>query len=211
MKLHQAGLLIAGVLSLCACAVGNKYDYSAAKGSLDYQGHNRVAVSAWDQRSYVLSGHKDPDYVGSQRNGYGIPFNVKTASGQPLATEMGNALVLTLASAGFGATPVRVTPQNTEGEVIHSLLQGQTVRAVLLRVDDWQSDTYHNPTVTYDLTLKVYDRVGHKLASSSLKGSDDLQGRFFDPMGKARQTVPALFQQKIQLLLDAPQVQAALR
>jgi hypothetical protein len=211
MKLHQAGPLLAAVLALCGCAIGNKYDYSDAKTSLTYKGQGRVAVTAWDQRPYVLSGRKDPDYVGSQRNGYGIPFNVDTATGQPLATEMGNALVLTLAGAGFGASPVQVTPQNSETEALRSLLQGQSPRSLLLQVNDWQSDTFHNPTVDYDLVLKVYDRSGHRLATASLKGSDDLQGRLFNPMGKAKETVPALFQQKIQQLLDAPQIQAALR
>lgn len=211
MKLHQAGLLLAGALTLCGCAIGNKYDYSAAKTSLDYKGQGRVAVTAWDQRPYVLSGKKDPDYVGSQRNGYGIPFNVKTASGQPLATEMGKALIQTLAGAGFGASPVQVAPQDDEGAVLRTLQQSQLPRALLLQVNDWQSDTFHNPTVDYDLVLKVYDRGGRRLAAASLKGSDDLQGRLIDPMDKAKQTVPALFQQKIQQLLDAPQIQAALR
>ena len=84
-------------------------------------------------------------------------------------------------------------------------------RELLLQVNDWQSDTFHNPTVDYDLVLMVYDRGGRRLASASLKGSDDLKGRAFDPMDLAKQTVPALFQQKIQQLLDAPQIQAALR
>lgn len=211
MKLQQAALLLAGVLALCGCAIGNRYDYSDARTSLDYKGQGRVAVAAWDQRPYVVSGDKAANFVGSQRNGWGIPFNVHTATGQPLATEMGNSLVLTLANAGFGASPVQVGPQDNESTVLRTLQQSQTPRALLLQVNDWQSDTFHNPTVVYDLVLKVYDRGGRRLAAASLKGSDDLKGRLINPMGKAKETVPALFEVKIQQLLDAPQIQAALR
>lgn len=211
MKLHRLGLLACSVPILCGCAIGNKYDYDDAKAKVAYRGHGRVAVAAWDRRPYVLSGDKDPDFVGLQRNNWGIPFKVVTASKQPLATEMGHALVLSLADAGFGATPVEVQPQDSEGNAVYSLLRNKPARAVLLRVDDWESDNYHNPTVVYDLTLNVYDGGGRKLASKSLKGSDDLHGSAFNPMGKAKEIVPAEFQQKVQLLLNAPEIQTALR
>jgi hypothetical protein len=201
-----ATLLVAG------CEIGNKYDYDDSRGSLAYNGQGkRIAVAAWDQRPYVLSGNKQPDFVGLQRLRMGIPFDVVTASKQPLATEMTHSLVLSLAGAGFGATPVQVTPRNSEGNAVYALLGSKPARAVLLRVGDWESDTYNNPKVIYDLTLNVYDGAGRKLASKNLKGSDALKGQLFNPTEKAKQIVPDAFKQKIELLLNAPEIAAALR
>ena len=205
-------LALAGTLLLGGCAIGNKYDYDDSRGTLNYSGQGRrVAVAAWEQRPYVLSGNKQPNFVGLQRTRMGIPFDVVTASKQPLATEMGNSLVLSLAGAGFGATPVTLAPRSSESGAVSALLRGKPARAVLLRVANWESDTYNNPTVFYDLTLSVYDGGGHKLASRALKGSDDLKGNAFNPTDKARQIVPDSFKQKIELLLNAPEIATALK
>lgn len=211
MKLRQAALSVAVALGLSACAFGHRYDYSDTGTSLAYRGQGRVAVAAWDQRPYVLSGNKDPHFVGLQRSLYGIPFNVSTDSGQPLATEMGKAMVLTLAGAGFGATPVELPAQDQQSQALQALLQAGLRRSLLLRVDNWESDNYKNPTVTYDLSLAVYDHDGRRLASTGTKGIDDLHSKLFDSSTAPGKIVPALFQQKIQQMLDAPEIQAALR
>lgn len=211
MKLHQAALTAAATLGLSACAFGHHYDYRDTTTTLAYHGQGRVAVAAWDQRPYVLSGDKDPHFVGLQRSLYGIPFNVSTSSGQPLATEMGKAMALSLANAGFGATPVAVPAQDQQQQAVQALLQSGLRRALLLRVNDWESDNYKNPTVVYDLTLGVYDHDGRQLASTGTKGIDDLHSKLFDSSTAPGKIVPELFQQKIQLLLDTPEIQAALR
>ena len=211
MMLRRISLVLIALL-VAGCEIGNKYDYDDSRGSLAYSGQGkRIAVAAWDQRPYVLSGNKQPDFVGLQRLRMGIPLDVVTASKQPLATEMTHSLVLSLAGAGFGATPVQVTPRNSEGNAVYALLSGKPARALLLRVGDWESDTYNNPKVIYDLTLNVYDGAGRKLASKNLKGSDALKGQLFNPTEKAKQIVPDAFKQKIELLLNAPEIAAALR
>jgi hypothetical protein len=209
---NKVASALSSVLLLAGCVMGNKYDYDDSRGSLAYSGQGkRVAVAAWDQRPYVLSGNKQPDFVGLQRTDMGIPFNVVTASKQPLATEMTHSLLLSLAGAGFGAMPVALAPHSGEGDAVRALLRDRPARAVLLRVADWESDTLHNPKVIYDLTLNVYDGAGRKLAGKSLKGSDALQGQLFNPMEKAKQIVPDAFKQKIELLLNAPEIAAALK
>ncbi len=210
--LARALCLTLGLLLLGGCAIGNRYDYDDSRGTLGYSGQGRhIAVAAWEQRPYVLSGNKPPEFVGLQRTRMGIPFDVITASKQPLATEMTHSLVLSLGGAGFGAAPVTLPPRSGEGGAVYALLQNKPARAVLLRVANWESDTYNNPTVFYDLTLNVYDGAGRKLASKSLKGSDDLKGRAFNPTEVAQRVVPDAFKQKIELLLNAPEIVAALK
>ena len=209
--LHRC-LLLAALSLLGACAMGNRYDYNDTRVAVGYSGQaRRVTVAAWDQRPYVLDGDKDPDFVGLQRNRMGIPFDVVTASKQPLATEMTDAMVRALATAGFGATRVTLPGGRNEAAARDALLASRPARALLLRVDNWESDTLKNPAVFYDLTLSVYDASGHRLAAKTVKGTDDLEGRFFNPMEKAKQIVPDNFRLKIESLLNAPEIAAALK
>ena len=204
----RMGLLLAGAMLLGGCAT---YDYDASRANLSYSGQRRVTVGAWDQREYVVSGDQDPDFVGWQRTNMGIPFKVKTSSKQPLATEMTSSLILSLAGAGFTASPVTLKPEDTEGSAVYSLLRNRPARALLLRVDEWKSDTLMKPTVYYDLTMNVYDGVGRKLGSKTLKGDEDLEGRIFNPSGKAKKTVPEAFRVKIEQLLNSPEIAKALK
>jgi hypothetical protein len=196
--------------ALCLTACGGM-DYADRSAPLSYSGSGNVAVAAWDQRPYVVNDDKSPDFVGLQRNLYGIPFNVKTASGRPLADEMGDSLAASLLSAAYAARPVRLTPQDTASSARAKLLAARPRRALLLRIDQWESDTNRNPTVKYDLTLTAFDALGRTLGASRVRGEQDVEGRLLAPAGLARQTVPALFTQKLDQLLNAPQIAAALK
>ncbi|MDR3418785.1 MAG: hypothetical protein P4L83_21635 [Nevskia sp.] len=212
MTIRAAIPALACALALSACAIGNRYDYSDASGTLNYKSQGQhVTVAVWDQRRYVVSGNKDPDFVGLQRANVGLPFDVGTASHRPLAWDMDDALVRSLAAADFGATPVMLTPRDSQATAMAALLRGKPQRVLLLRMDDWESDTYKNPMVTYDLTLNVYDASGRRLTSKNLKGNEALQGSLINPGARAREEVPDTFRRKIELLLNAPEVAAALR
>ena len=120
-------------------------------------------------------------------------------------------MAISESGAGFTASPVTLTQKDTEGSAVYALLRNKPARAVLLRVDNWESDTFKNPTVYYDLTLNVYDGGGRKLAAKSTKGSQDLEGSFFNAPGKAKKAVPEAFRLKIEQLLNAPEIVAALK
>jgi hypothetical protein len=212
MKALYHGLLLACLTLLGGCFIGNKYDYDNTRTAVGYAGQGKhVAVAAWDQRPYVTNGDKDPHFVGLQRNHLGIPFNVSTTSGLPLASEMTNSMVRALANAGFAATPVTLQPGGAEPGARNALLAGQPARGMLLRVDNWESDTLINPAVFFDLTLVVYDAGGRTLAVKSVKGSDDLEGKLLGGKGTTKQIVPDLFRKKVELLLNAPEIAAALK
>src|SRR6266850_4068485 len=83
------------------CAVGNRYAYHTVVASPQVSGSTAVAVAALDQREYVRSGDKPPQFVGVQRGGFGNPFDVRTGDDKPLADAMTTALVNTLAKRGF--------------------------------------------------------------------------------------------------------------
>ena len=59
---------------LTGCAIGNRYAYQSVVANPQLSGTTAVGVATHDQREYVRSGSKDPQFVGLQRGGYGNPF-----------------------------------------------------------------------------------------------------------------------------------------
>jgi hypothetical protein len=150
------------LLTLGGCAVGNRYDYGNAISGLPISGTGKLAVDVVDARPYVVNGDKKPDFVGLQRGGFGNPFDVRTGSGRPLATEMRDAISNALQKQGYavvGAT--EAAPRKME-----------------LRIFDWKTDVMMKMKTIYDLQLTVFDGRGVQLAQSKAKGEDVGSGGF---------------------------------
>lgn len=204
-----AALVLA--LALGACAIGNKQDFRPIAAQLPYSGKGAVAVLAVDERPYVLAGDKNPDYVGYQRNRVGIPFNVKTASGRPLAAELTDAFVRSLSASGFAAQARAVAPRTGADSARAALLRGAPRRALLVEIVQWESTSFFNTTLEHELHATVYDGAGHALASQTVEGSEHLEGTFLRAPKTARETVPSALAGKIQALLNTPAMRAALQ
>jgi len=104
MKKLAIFIVLVGVL-LSGCAVGNRYAYQTVVASPQVSGTTAVGVATHDQREYVRSGAKDPQFVGLQRGGFGNPFDVRTEGDKPLADAMTAALVNTLMKKGSAPSP----------------------------------------------------------------------------------------------------------
>lgn len=150
------------LFALGGCAVGNRYDYGNAISGLPVSGSGKLALDVLDVRPYVLSGEKKPDFVGLQRGGFGNPFDVRTGSGRPLATEMRDAIAKALQQQGFTIVG------GNEG----------APRKMELRVFDWKTDVMVRMKTTYDLQLSIFDASGALLAQSTAKGEDVGSGGF---------------------------------
>jgi len=207
---HRLGIPCLTILLLSGCAIGNKYDYADAQSKLSYSGTGKVNSAVYDRRPDVIDDPTEANEVGKQRTGYGIPFSVTTASGRPLAEDMGESLQRALNGAGFTTSRVLVQPTETPATARSRLLSGAHKRAVLLTMNDWYSDTLKNPTVRYDLTMTVYDARGAVLGSTHIKGEDDLKGSFFGAIDDARKNIPLFFERKLEQLMNAPEIRKAL-
>ena len=192
------------------CAVGNKHSYSVARPELAPQGTRAVAVAAQDARSYVVSGEKTPDYVGTQRGGFGNPFNVLTQSGKPLAEDFAATVSESLARKGFKSTTVQVSVSGTPNiRVLAAQAKSERVALVLIR--EWKSDKYQNTALSYDVTLQVYDSAGKRLAENRITGRDDLGGSAWNPPSHARSAIPVVYKKKLEDLFAADAVVKSLR
>lgn len=198
-------LLLTGILAN-GCAVGNKYSYHNTVANIQASGSKTVSIATHDQREYILSGRKHPDFVGLQRGGYGNPFNVSTESEKPLAEDMTKTIAASLSGKGFKAVPIMVSHSENEVAAVDKLNASLGEILILLILNEWKSDTATNVALIYDVTLKVYDNAKNPLTEKSLKGRDDLKGDFWNPPAYAKEHVPKAFKQKIEELFNSPEI-----
>jgi hypothetical protein len=186
------------VVSLCLLlgasfgAIGTKYDYSASIKSVPVSGTGTIAVEVVDERPYVVSHEKNPNFVGLARGGFGNTFNVGTVSGQPMADEMRTAIAAALQRQGFTVV--------AKGE--------PAPRKLELKILEWKTDVMARMKVLYDLTVTITDEQGQALAQSSTKGEEVLGGSW---KAEANSTnAAASFELHFVELLRDPKVQGAL-
>jgi hypothetical protein len=78
---------------------------------------------------------------------------------------------------------------------------------VLVTLKEWKSDTMMSTDLHYDVTLQVFDAAGVELASSAIKGMDNLGNLGLSPNeGIARASA-----HKLDQLFDNENVLAALK
>jgi hypothetical protein len=193
---------------LVGCAIGNTYDYGHASVNLPVQGQSELGLAVIDQRPYVLSGDKKPNFVGLQRGGFGNPFDVKTESGRALADEMADAVASELRDNGFTVVDLRVSSPDSKivAEAIHN---ATTTRNVILTVQEWKTDAFANFGLSYDLNLEVMDESANLLAEAEVSGiKEKLGGAGFESANSI--SAANAFSSKLGLLFNDPDVMRAL-
>ena len=149
--------------SLAACAVGNTHRYQDTVADVERTGTIAIVVTTHDQRQYVVSGNKGQDFVGLQRGGFGNPFDVRTDSGNALASDMTQSLINSLSKKGFKAVPVPVAPTDDQQTVMNKLKASGGERFLILTLTEWKSDTYNNTALIYDIKAAILDSEGKTL------------------------------------------------
>ena len=207
MKNTWRSLGVAAITAaLCAgCVMGQKYNYAGVVGDAAANGNSRVGVATHDQRPYVLAGTKASNVVGLLRGGFGNPFDVTTESGQPLATDMTQALAASLAKKGFRTVTVVTTPKDTAESVLDRLKVMAGHSLIVMTLSEWRSDTLVNTGLYYEVTLRVFDPVGKELALARIQGADNL-GSGINTASYSRNAVAEAFKRKLEELLNHPDV-----
>jgi hypothetical protein len=201
------------LLSLVAggCAVGNRYAYDTTVADTGVRGSAAVAVAVHDERPYVVSGNKTPQFVGMQRGGFGNAFDVTTGSNQALSADMTASLAASLRQSGFKVEAVAVAYTDSAEQVRKALMATGAERSVLLTVYEWKSDAMMRMGLDYDLRLSVLGEDGAVLAESQLHGTKEVLGAApMIPSGGGPMVANA-FKAKLEQLFADPAVARALR
>ncbi len=208
-KLLGISLLIVGVTG---CAVGNQDDYQNANVSLPLIGDGELGVGVVDNRSYVLNGDKDPDFIGVQRGGFNNPFNVKTASGASLTDDMANALENALRNSGYAVSSLRFS--SAESSIVASTIaESGKLKNIVLTVTEWKTDIYLKMSLHFNLLLQVISKDGTTIAKNHTQGNEIIGGGGLESQNA--KTAAAAFETKIgrlfnnEAIIDALQISIA--
>ena len=205
-------LVLASVVMVCiaGCAVGNKHAYEGVVVDLDASGSSSVVLATQDQRPHVVSGDKQADFTGLQREGFGNPFNVTTHSGNALAEDFSN-VAAALKSKGFRPLTISTTAPESHQSLLTRLMAQGADRLMLLTLLEWKSDTFQNTALKYNARVQRFDGEEKMLAEKCIAGEDDLKGSVMNPAGHAKKVIPSTFEEKLELLLNDARVSEALR
>ena len=157
-----------------ASAAGRTYDYRDARPNLDLTSDETIAIAIQDRREYVVSGSKPETFVGLIRSRVGIPFDVHTTSADPLASDLGHALVETFAFHTVKATYVRAAPDDSVDQVMSRIGKAGTQKGLVITILEWRTDIYQTTRLDFQLKAEVFDAAGKSIARHAVQGSEAL-------------------------------------
>lgn len=170
-------LLIIPVPALAVfMVVGKKVNYLDSGARLQYAGQGSVVVMTRDERPYVLSGDKKPDFVGLLRGGFGNTFDVVNETTHPVADDISASMAASLNAAGFTASVELPVAGETAEQAVTRVAAKTPDRFLLVRVINLKQDGYASYTWHGEVTISVYDRSGALLQS--------FDSKLAEPIGK---------------------------
>lgn len=209
-KNHYARTFISLLLLVVLASCGTRrFDYGEMLSvSPEIRGEDRIGLVVVDKRPYVLNGKKTPDFVGLSRPMWGIPFDAKTESHQPLATELRRAFASSLRERGFVVDEVDIPGTITQDE-INSQVSGLDVRKYLLmEVAQWRTSGKRSKvnSFDYDITLYVKGQDGTTLGTQRVNGIDRVGGEG----GPKRKNIREAIEDVLSTLINANAITTAL-
>jgi hypothetical protein len=187
-----------------------KLKYNDVTPKITFETHAKIAVGVHDRRSYVISGEKDPTFVGLNRNGMGVPFDVKTKSGLPLAREFQNSLTSALSQAGATVIRVDLGTEISGPDAQRLMLGAGADKALLVTIYEWRSDGYANVNLRYEILVSVVGVTAKRLAGDKSIGQV-LGSEYPTPGYLSEALVPPAYKEKLEEMLSDPAIVSALQ
>lgn len=156
-----------------------------------------------DHRPYVLDKSKPETFAGLSRGGLaGVPYNMHTESGRPLADDMAMAVANALRAKGATVTVVALAPSVGDGDALAKVARPGG-KGLLVVLKEWKSDTYIKATLYFDVSAHVVDPSGKSSGEGRVEGVEELPYEGLN----TRETAPIkAFTGKMQQLLATPAV-----
>lgn len=167
-KLFGAVAVLSVMVSCGAhSAINRTENYANAWPSANFSTKRIITVGVIDSRPYVVEGKVGPEHVGVMRGGYGNPFYMNTESGRPLSEDLGIAISSGLKNSGLRAGAVPIKSATNFDDALRQCAGSQRDRILILKLNEWKSDTYSTSRFLYEIIANVYDDKGNLVASYS--------------------------------------------
>ena len=175
MKRHinYSLLVVFSAIVLCSCRT-TKYDFTKIHLNTNLASSARVAIAVQDLRPFLMSGEKPASYIGIHRDGLGIPKDgANTKSGKPLAEDLSALLVANLSRNGFKARSFLLSSSDDEQSAIEKGITQPTDRILILRMEQFRSDSWAEVELNWKFRLDIYDENGKKVATAENEGFEE--------------------------------------
>jgi hypothetical protein len=168
-------LFIPVFLSGCGAhsAINRTENYINAWPNITYTSNKNIVIGVIDKRPYIVNGNNKPSYIGLMRGGFNNPWYMNTESGKPLADDLVEAAASGFKNAGINAEHVKLTFDMDQQTINNNLVLKKSYKKVLIKINEWQSDTYQNTVFLYDLTAEVYNEEGAMVAEGTEKNINE--------------------------------------
>ncbi len=164
-----------------------------------------------ESRAPVVGEGEPSSWVGEQRSGFGIPYNVLTTDRRPFARTVQETIEKDLEAMGFQVAQVNIDLPRGQEAIARSLRDSGAERAVFVEILKFNSNTYHNIDVEWDFEVQVFGPSGAHLADNRIEGRTTLSGSLLNAPGAAKQRVPPFFYQLMrELVVENAEVTKAL-
>jgi len=81
----------------------------------------------------------------------------------------------------------------------------------MVTYSEWKSDTMMNVAVLYNMTAQVLDKSGTVLAENNISSKETVGSSLINSPAAAAKAVPIAFRRKLEQLLGAKNIMAALK
>ncbi len=218
--MKRTNLVVSGCLLIAflftSCAVNRKVSYDTIKTDIVANANFTYSIATHDQREVVLNGNRDEKFVGYMRSGVAIAYPIGTESGKNFSDDFSVVIKNSLNESGNQAQIIQTRYSDTKQKILNSLVNSQSDRLLLFTVTKWRSDSKPNgmlygTEVIWSLLVEIFNNKGELLASNSTDGIDpDLDLGMSGSIKKIQKTVNNKFKEKINLLLNKPDIKEAL-
>lgn len=188
-------------------AFANKHPYHEVVISTQIKSNNPVALAVHDQRHYVLDGSKSATFCGSMRSGVGIPYDITTKSGKPIADDILEVVGRAIEKNGVKLHKVATRSGLTKDAIVAELSKTQAARSLYINIMEWKTDTYMKADLFCLVNLQVLDTKGNVVAENSVKANREaFGGSFWNPKKAAKKGALKALKMKMEALINEPNV-----
>lgn len=205
--------LVGVALTVGGCAVGNTHTFRYLPPEAEELGHGRVVLvfDVREARPAVVEEGEPSTWVGEQRSGLGIPYNVLTTDGKALTRIVRETIEKDLEAVGFEVEVSSSEAGSSAQEVAQRIREASAERGLFVEVREFNSNTYTNIDMEWDLIARVFGPSGAVLGENRLEGRTTLDGSFMNPPRAAKRSVPPFFYDLMrQLVTENDEVMRAL-
>jgi hypothetical protein len=192
-------------------AIGNKHQYHDIALNFNVAGTSSIVLAVHDMRNEVIATNKAPEFVGYMRSGVGIPYNISTKSGKPLADDMAANIAKGLGKKGFKVTIVTSSASETHEQLVTRMKAMNAGMPLILHLTEWHSDSYQAVWYNYNIVLQVYDHEGKFLGQNVMQGKENVGTTMWNPVKLAKKRIPPAYKARMELLFNSPEISAVLK